>query len=200
MKERPIPFSGPMVRAILAGTKTQTRRVVRNPARLDGLMLSGEEPDWCPYGRPGDRLWVRETWALHWYLDDAAPKESIAAGADEFWYQALDGVHDPATALASHHRGKWRSSRFMPREAARLTLEITDVRVQRLQEISDEDALAEGVQEVDGEFPLREERMTLPLHAFAFLWDQTQLRRKNPGGLAWANNPWVWAITFRRAK
>jgi hypothetical protein len=189
MTEKPILFSGPMVRAILAGTKTQTRRV----CKLDGLT----EPDLyetrdgdlidpvtlCPYGQTGNRLWVRETWAPNdcecegpcgcpWYVYRA-----------DDWAQSADPEEQP----------RWRPSIYMPRTACRLTLELTAVRVERLQDVTDDDAFAEGV------LP----NWTGPRHgqnpapsgaAFAALWDSIN----GPRGFGWDANPWVWALTFRR--
>lgn len=141
VRERPILFSGPMVRAILEGRKTQTRRVLKNPD--DGVSTTIEDgsplycddggfwhPRPCPYGQPGDRLWVREAHQL-------SPDGPIyRATAREH------GTYEPGGA------GPWRPSIHMPRWASRITLEITDVRVERVQEITEDDAIAEGV-EVD---------------------------------------------------
>jgi hypothetical protein len=185
MKERPILFSGPMVRAILDGSKTQTRRVVKDaqPAGIGRchwsntgwahLRLSGGcscQPVHCPYGAPGDRLWVRETWA-HERDGTGCPDDT------GFLYRATDpGWDDEGTGL------RWRPSIFMPRIASRILPDITDVRVQRLQEISDEDARAEGY----------DRSHAFPREWFALLWE----RIHGPG--SWHANPWVWAITFQR--
>ena len=185
LKERPILFSGPMVRAILDGSKTQTRRVVKDaqPAGIGRchwsntgwahLRLSGGcscQPVHCPRGTPGDRLWVRETWA-HERDGTGCPDDTGVL------YRATDpGWDDEGTGL------RWRPSIFMPRIASRILLEITDVRVQRLQEISDEDARAEGY----------DRSHAFPREWFALLWE----RIHGPG--SWHANPWVWAITFQR--
>jgi hypothetical protein len=185
VKERPILFSGPMVRAILDGSKTQTRRMVKDaqPAGIGRchwsntgwahLRLSGGcscQPVHCPHGTPGDRLWVRETWA-HERDGTGCPDDTGVL------YRATDpGWDDEGTGL------RWRPSIFMPRIASRILLEITDVRVQRLQEISDEDARAEGY----------DRSHAFPREWFALLWE----RIHGPG--SWHANPWVWAITFRR--
>lgn len=126
-RERPILFSGPMVRAILGNRKTVTRRIVRNPGRLEGFMLSGEEPSWCPYGGPGDLLWVRETFRQ-------------AYRSAEYHYRA-DADEPEAT-------GCWRPSIFMPRAACRLFLGVVSVRAERLQDITEEDVEAEGLSAV----------------------------------------------------
>ena len=229
MNERPILFSGEMVRAILDGRKTQTRRVVkvlpwtqppyyfcgdiRNslgfPAS-DGETWAGftyeksreNDPCFvkCPYGKPGDRLWVRETWNAvhfvpeiveghvtkysdHWFVSDEIPKNSnndywslcYAADCDSFELEIV-----------------WRPSIFMPRWASRITLEVVNVRVERLQDISEEDATAEGV--------------SVPLagvsewggpgeaiYEYMRLWDSINAKR----GHSWAANPWVWVIEFK---
>lgn len=222
-RERPILFSGPMVRAILDGRKTQTRRVVKpQPAfrpetvaeiteggrlRLEDVVRAawehGEGPR-CPYGSPGDRLWVREAHALLPGI----------AGDDRPVYRADFGDSRP--------QPPWRASIHMPRWASRILLEVTDVRVERLQEISTEDVWAEGVQ-----IPVTEDRRPLmrmspnaagkvpasylpqgrcfpdqpPLTTdewamshFADGWDELYAKR----GYGWDANPWVFVIEFRR--
>lgn len=167
MKERPIIFSGPMVRSILADQKTQTRRVIRNPERLT----------WCPYGAPGggDTLWVRETWAY--------PRDTCSVCGDLVYgddCRCGDCASGPILYRATDtYDGPWKSSIHMPRWASRITLEITRVRCERLWEITEEDAIAEGF----------ESRV-----AFAACWDKLNLER----GYAWAGNWWVWVITFKR--
>jgi len=173
MKERPILFSGGMVRVILDGSKTQTRRIAKEfneMPNLDGILKRFPSQEGCPYGTPGDRLWVRETWAVQHEYDAAAPSE---IGASARWHYAatedLGGLRK-------------RPSIFLPRRGSRILLEITDVRVQRLQEISDEDARAEGY----------DRSHAFPREWFALLWE----RINGPG--SWDANPWVWAITFQR--
>jgi hypothetical protein len=211
MKERPILFSGPMVRAILDGSKTQTRRVVKD-AQLAGigrchwsktgwahLRLSGGcscQPVRCPYGTPGDRLWVRETWQHN--IGNGPPIIYRADhGAAQSVYEA-----DLATGAWKVAVSGWRPSIHMPRAASRILLEITDVRVQRLQEISDEDARAEGIEYSD-DYAVREHAHVgldegdlipnaPPMPSFRSLWE----RIHGPG--SWHANPWVWAITFWR--
>lgn len=199
MKERPILFSAPMVRALLAGAKTQTRRVaklthaahVKEP-RGHRRWHPGDPDAWqaCPYGVPGDRLWVREAWAQNEnQLSETRMDRSIVYRAD-----------GEARALDNGHEKAWRPSIHMPRWASRITLEITDVRVQRLQEISDEDALAEGLRS-DGslgaqcsvELPGHRTHHDSPKECFRLLWESIH----GPG--SWEQNPWVWAITFKRA-
>jgi hypothetical protein len=142
--ERPILFSGPMVRAILEGRKTQTRRVILHPERLEGLMLEGEEGEWCPYGKPGDRLWVREKQMV---IARAASGNMIrvqylADGVESGW------LPYPMRLKGFPHVGRCLSYGGY-RESSRITLEVTEVRRQRVQEISGADALAEGCT-VDG--------------------------------------------------
>src|SRR5262245_50360133 len=147
MKERPILFSGEMVKAILDGRKTQTRRLIMHQGRplddfafyeVDGDEVrteSGKQLK-CKYGQPGDRLWVRETWRVF--------------GGHQYEYQQ----HQPSVLYRADfdlfdEEGAWRPSIFMPRWASRITLEITKVRVERLDGISEEDAMAEGVQSTE---------------------------------------------------
>ena len=185
MTERPILFTGEMVRALLAGRKTQTRRVVKpqpiNP--IDGPGFSPVELNWrwdsenarvCPYGVEMDLLWVRETWRTDPRYD-AAPPSSIHDNAP-IWY---DCDADTWTGY-----GKVRSPIFLPRKFSRITLEVTDVRVERVRSISEEDAIAEGVEpELDWTATMK----------YAVLWDKIN-GKKYP----WANNPFVWVIEFKR--
>lgn len=194
MTERPILFSGPMVRAILAGRKTQTRRVVKGlgvfvdtetamlpPTIVDGKwMFSDGTTTTCPFGTSGDRLWVRETWSpMQRHRPIANPEIYDNKPA---WYAA---DNDRPTWAGS----KWRPSIFMPRAASRLTLEIIAVRVERLHDIDEEDAIAEGVDFNGG--PVRVGH-TSAVSAFKSLWDSI-----NGEPAPWESNPWVWVITFR---
>ena len=168
MKERPILFSGDMVRAILAGEKTQTRRV----AKIQPM-------DWsktyfrCPYGQPGDRLWVRETFM--------PLTKGYAYRADNLINEKFPGT-------------KWKPSIFMPRKANRIMLEITNIRVERLQEITPSDYRNEGINifypagmnSLDIESMLKQRWIDL--------WDSINLKR----GQGWNKNPWVWVIEFKR--
>lgn len=188
MKERPILFSGEMIRAILSGNKTQTRRVLNPLCRqfpivhferwgipykdiVDWQYNDAGNPLWvstepdgttrewkCPYGEPEDRLWVRETWAVYGQFQSG----------EGYCYRA-DG--DKAGIV-------WRPSIFMPRQACRIKLEITGVRVERLQDISEEDAQAEGVAGVG---------------TFGVLWNEINAKR----GYGWDTNPWVFVIDFK---
>lgn len=213
MKERPILFSAPMVRAILDGRKTQTRRII-TPQPSGGVRAtrvavgaSLELSD--AHGRPiripfypGNLLWVRETWAVQHALDPQKPSEMRPQDARLHYYATESGL---GGALK-------RSPLFMPRWASRITLRVTDVRVQRLQEISEEDARAEGLHwwSKDGElrkWGLAERHRSGELdhqepwadmarshtEAFKRLWDAINHKR-----MPWASNPWVWAIGFER--
>lgn len=151
MKERPILFTGPMVRAILEGRKTVTRRVVTPQPDFLGSMVDPNTPFktldaglhariTCPYGQPGDRLWVREAWAADAQVDAIAPSD-LSQG-EPIWYPADLSVRQTGCSMIS--KGRVRPSIHMPRWACRILLEITAVRVERLQDISDPGALAEG--------------------------------------------------------
>lgn len=183
MADKPIIFSGPMVNALLAGRKTQTRRILK-PQPPDGLMpesmaIAGEaQPIGAGWSR-GDRLWVRETCAI-WNGEH----HDIVYRADE--------TSDGWEAMRHDARlGFWKikSSIHMPRWASRLTLTVTDVRVQRLQEISEADAMAEGVDAVIMDDVPRQAAMSRRSD-FAALWNSIH------GPEAWDANPWVVALTF----
>ncbi len=218
MKERPILFSGPMVRAILDGRKTQTRRVLNPQPSIESQGLLGHPKlvghfaphvfgaclvslAGTPYGVLGDRLWVRETWAGVRIGRHAPVFYRASCVNDECDFA------DPSDGSIQRVKiEKWRPAIFLPHGAHRITLEITEVRVQRLQEISEHDARAEGVdpytpphghispdQRVPGpgfdRVRLGDQPHRLP---FADLWDRINGKRA-----AWASNPWVWAIAFR---
>ena len=217
MKERPILFSAPMVRAILAGTKTQTRRVVNLPADAkhvcywappSGRSESGyADPGvnyWtpdpagetdsnhlcpCPYGQPGDRLWVREAFSGPWCMEAqdgmAAVPPSKWGESSRVWYWA-DG--DPTY-------GDWtkpRPSIHMPRWASRILLEVIAVRVERLQDISEADAVAEGVDFAGHTDEIMHDYS--PDERFSMLWESIN------GAGSWNENPWVWVVEFRRVE
>lgn len=223
VKERPILFAAPMVRAILEGRKTVTRRVVKGTALK---WLEEFVPEFvvhsanglCPYGKPGDRLWVRETWGVishdfdeHGNMIDWSPDRPATpirempfgrgyysghviyrADGEAVWAGDDDGGGDD--------RSVWKPSIHMPRAASRILLEITDVRVERLQDISDEQAQAEGVRlytdhaelgdwyHVDG----IETYSADPRKSFELLWSSIN------GIDSWNTNPWVWVVEFKR--
>lgn len=234
MKTHGILFSAPMVRAILEGRKTQTRRVVTTREPLQFIGGRGEEDDpsnwgWffdapdhhgymvlgrghddrhdhgrisipCPHGDVGDRLWVRETFALltsHCWDEPGV----ITKGGGTVAYRAST---DESLLV-----DRWRPSIFMPRWASRLTLEVTEVRLQRLQDISEDDARAEGVDEIVAKAPTARD-------AFRLLWDSINGKPRPvldddgervldddgrpimDASRSWASNPWVWAVSFRK--
>lgn len=179
MNEKPIIFSNEMVRAILSGQKTQTRRIIKPQPRVKSKCPATEmwfKDIQCRYGKPGDRLWVREAWN---FISD----EIIVLA-----YRA-----DDETQI-----DKWRSPILMPREASRITLEIIDVRVERLQEIKAIEVISEGIQfEQHAEFenggltPCDEIRAW---QMFADGWDKLNAKR----GFSWDSNPWVGVIEFKK--
>ena len=187
MKERGIIFTGESVRAILDGRKTQTRRVCKGARELS--RAADWQLDRCPYGVPGDRLYVKETWRRP--MDpDGEPLTGVEYRGD-------------AGQLARDIGIGWKSSMFMPRWASRLTLEVVAVRVERLQEITEADAIAEGAHEFvlpTGSCWGMNKHGTPGLeigdcaaHAYALGWDSIN-RKRAP----WASNPWVWVVEFRR--
>lgn len=195
MKERPIIFSGSMVNAILEGRKTQTRRVIRR-TESGRVKERGTCRNWhlddtgayaaCPYGLPGDRLWVRETWGYGCGVHGHPPECDSRCVI----YRASGGDTGPDD-------GKWRPSIHMPRWASRIDLEITVVRVQRVQDISDADARAEGVvpwDDLAGKGVTVGQRLFSHRLAFRHIWDKIN----GPG--SWESNPSVWAIAFKRAE
>lgn len=214
MKERPILFSGPMVWAILDDRKTQTRRIVKFAGLLD--FEQGKDGVWhfrtaggvtavpCPYGVPGDRLWVRETWQAQEAFDDVRPAAIGEAFADEYgepWcpirYVADGKCEGSVDQWQESPLGKTRPAIHMPRWASRITLQVAEVRVERLQDISIEDAKAEGLEWVSPTFGfggLPETWSQNPIDAYARLWEHIN------GPSAWDDNPWVWAVTFQRAQ
>lgn len=209
MADRPILFSAPMVRALLDGRKTQTRRVISKKAAHDALAVFGPNflllpgnVDLVGYAA-GDRLWVREAFSV-------VCGGGASIGGDGEWSYIVEYrsggqielsyaghyTNDPYVRLADSQIGDWRPSIHMPRWASRLTLIVTDVRVQRLQEISEEDAVAEGC-EASGWYPTPQDpdnsggyESVSATDAYATLWNSLH------GPEAWDANPWVAAISF----
>ena len=187
MSERPILFSAPMVRAILDGRKTQTRRIVK-PQSQAGRSDSGDDTKLrivsCPFEN-GMKLWVRETFAPVMVLDD----DSI-----EYAYRA-DGHASPCdVADCCFGPVNWRPSIFMPRVASRITLEVTGVRVERLHDISDSDCMAEGLQSAVDHFSGKISGVTdaSVRSCYRALWESIN------GPKSWSANPFVWCVEFRR--
>ena len=209
IKERPILFLAPMVRAILEGRKTVTRRPVKaTKAHADGFMMLDHGKGWrpynafgdfasdhegmeypiaCPYGKLGDRLWVRETCFINDYREASVPEQERADC--EIHYRA-DGIPD---FEGEEELIRWRPSIHMPRWASRILLEVTDVRVERLQDITEEQALAEGIKKhSDGGYHVEDGKhySDSPVESFACLWSSV--------GGDWDATPWVWCVSFKR--
>jgi hypothetical protein len=223
--ERPILFSSPMVRAILDGRKTVTRRIVKERSphwvvdeRGDGtpwLMVARDSvrgasiyddawlPAACPYGAPGDHLWVRETWGVaHEHADTITHSAALEDARRQMPWAAIVYADETHTKPK-----KWRPSIHMPRWASRILLDVTAVRVERLQAISEEDARAEGVKASDAAAVFQ--RVGTSTHglphvrqvkdlentargAFACLWDSINGERA-----PWASDPHVWVVSFK---
>lgn len=232
MTERPIIFSAPMVRAILDGRKTQTRRIIKlqRPWLSDGDGSFAVEDSltytlhfcadsfikrFCPFGDRGDRLWVKEAWQFAPKLHCVCPQPSEASPCDD-WQEGL-GCRSDRTGVIYQSDGmaaaRWRPASNMPRWASRIALEVTDVRVQRVQDISDEDVAAEGAPGmVAGRYQCRrcngQGSCLGYVHCtacggsgndaawhFAAFWDSINAKRA-----PWGSNPWVWAVSFRRVR
>lgn len=237
--DRGILFSGPMVRALLAGTKTQTRRIVKPNAWVDDDCDAGYDgqtvgvPPYidksrCPYGQAGDRLWVRERWRIGAFrqADGAFPNRfaldflaSPELARTPWCYPPIDAwtklsrqsLQECAKAAAAGSKDlwedgdgwgwehgkspcRWRPSIHMPRWASRITLEITGVRVERLRDISEADAIAEGIERKDSVWKdyRTDGGWSCPINSYWSLWDSIN----GPG--SWDANPWVWVVEFKR--
>ena len=231
MSERPILFSAPMARAILDGHKTQTRRVVTVgdvvEERDDGTpwpyfttWTHGDDGSpWasCPYGAPGDRLWVRETWRYADWTEDGLPwiryaaddarrlcervTPEWAARVADIWAELSSAENVAVDGRATDR--KWRPSIFLPRWASRITLAVTAVRVERLQAISEADAIAEGIaarcdhgcSSLCGCTSCVGEGCQTAAAQYSALWDTI-----NGDRAPWASNPWVWVVEFPRVE
>ncbi len=216
MKERPILFNSEMVRVILEGRKTQTRRVIKPQSTI-------EAGGWvrCPYGQEGDRLWVKETWrvgawnedlgniAVDYKADGKCRREWINCPDDDLfnllWIQSSNDAEKAGKKTdtngkynwkAGESPCRWRPSLFMPRWASRITLKIINIRVERVQEISIVDIINEGVVML----PLTEKTNPKPRNGriikekFITLWDPINAKR----GFGWDKNPFVWVIEFKK--
>jgi len=203
VRERPILFSDSMVHAILEGRKRQTRRICKyfitgpnppNASTFDmyesagragwvgafGLDGTGNATQLCPYGRPADRLWVRETFRSTDTLEYEAYRADLYTHR---WNPAVNP--DNCT---------WRPSIFMPRRLSRITLEITKVRVERVQQITEKDGQDEGVMVRDVMYPDEPHSAYSYVEQFKLLWNEINEKR----GFGWEANPFVWVIEFRR--
>jgi len=230
MKERPIIFSTSMVKKILSGEKTQTRRIIK--PQFSTVWGSGQPNEqtfelrnkqqwkdafgchvdistptnhwkwlWCPYGKAGDRLWVRESWAdVTCAFDDADEIRDVAFKADNsVWNCYGQMVYLEQLGQSGIYVNKWKPSIHMPKFASRINLEITNVRVERLQDISEADAQTEGMpkpnhyycDEMGGWEGHRCKKSTT---FFEELWNEINAKR----GFGWESNPWVWVIEFRK--
>ncbi|HFH3001680.1 TPA: hypothetical protein ACGJRO_004080 [Pseudomonas aeruginosa] len=231
MKERPILFTGPMVRAILEGRKTATRRIAKPVKHPDlgniyapGALVLEREPQHvidraCPYGQPGDRLWVREAWGVisntwdesgnmvDWTPDrPATPIRDLPFGSGYYSGHAIYAADGPMEWAGDddgggESRSAWKPSIHMPRAISRILLEITAVRVERLQDITDDQAEAEGVERPenitnvdvwDGAERELFNAMNQPRARFRRLWSDIN------GSESWDSNPWVWVVEFKR--
>jgi len=214
---RPMLFSGPMVRALLNGTKTQTRRIVKVQPEENHfgtpIWRAGDFPNICPrcpYGQRGERLWVRETWAELLHTSPSTNEPSLCEGDKliEHATRRADGRgwHYDGTVIAYRatsdvqfcdgdgfdSASRWKPSIHMRREHSRITLEITDVRVEQLQQISGNDVLAEGVDNGKANAAMGARWDNMQRMAFGELWESIY----GPG--SWDPNPLVWALTFKR--
>jgi hypothetical protein len=236
MKERPILFSGPMVRAILEGRKTMTRRILKPQPDMamdgeicpDGSGGYSWEPVWpqghkkagkivcslsCPYGGPGDRLWVRESWALTHpsfdyetqCVDEFIPFEGkIPKEMPDSYWKVVYGANFNEMQVHKDDRfiKNWKPSIHMPRWASRLTLEIVDVRPERLQEITEEDVVKEGIQKpycsVSSKnlYQIWVNGKCIENEKAAFVYQSLWNSINGPG--SWEANPWIWTIEFKR--
>lgn len=185
-RDIPMPFKAQMVLGILTDQKWVTRRQVKG-ATAKWLIdftpdfVASKANDLCPYGQPGDRLWVREAWATHACLDKVPPRDLV--------FQDVVYLAD-----GQPRKGKYRPAMFMPRWASRILLEVIAVRVERLQDITEDQAIAEGILR-DGEGWRGYEGgpwFASPIGAFRSLWESIH------GDGNWDANDWVWVIEFRR--
>lgn len=198
MKERPIIFSGFSVMSILAETKTQTRRVVKHQTVTPDSNLL------CPHGKPGDRLWVRESFCHE--ADERTGLRPTEQTTSSILYRADPGSADvvkcDGDGFTEYRKDgtvarPWKSSLYMPRWASRITLEVTGVRLERLQDITEDDAKAEGATLDPVKVKLNGELADFyPMNhriAFSVHWDSIN-GEKHP----WTSNPWVWVVEFKR--
>lgn len=196
MKERPILFSAPMVRALLDGSKTQTRRIVKGLASewlSEGFVpefVADPANNMCPYGNVGDQLWVRETWQGPLFDSEEHEEQFRADGPEAFMKPGFCAYRATDKLDAIDANGKdlgWRPSIHMPRWASRIQLDITNVRIERLQDISEQDAWAEGCMGTDDD-------VTGGKSGYG---EYMELWKSINGEGSWDKNPWVWVISFK---
>ena len=192
-RTRPIVFSAPMVRAILEGRKTQTRRVVSPQPPPDAVWGENQAQQidrfgrvvfpCYPHGQPGDRLWVRETWATTEQSGDHPNDAYVVYRATDPDWETMEGW-------------RWRPPIFMARSASRITLELTGVRVERVQDITTADVTVEGVDNGNSNPAMGKRWENMQRMAFESLWDSLNAKRGHP----WASNPWCWVLNFKVIK
>lgn len=232
MKQKPILFSTPMVQAILAGRKTQTRRILTpqpvaqgavetfckaGPGSVDAKDLTAADIEMdqlfqrCPYGQPGDVLWVREGHYRygHWvekegvFTPTGRQKWMFVPLTDEVLYEApasfRKGMHNKDPHTSAWHK---RLARFMPRHTARMFLQVTDRRVERLQNITETDAIAEGIQKHTGGYATNYRQPNAKSYLDGYSYSAQEEFKKLWGSIngadSWQANPWVWAVSFER--
>lgn len=210
METRPILLNGDEVRAVLDNRKTQIRRVVKpQPTFSEGVFRAGldnsDPPGWwtwegdpelpeaampserlgkCPFGVPGDRLWVRETWFAYTGHGCIQRTCSVTQGSCHIGYRA---------DMKDDFDASWRQSNHMPRWASRITQEVTDVRVERVQDITIDDMEREGIRDGENGFDSGDMQFW---ERFRELWDSTNAK----SGHGWDANDWVWAVSFKRVE
>lgn len=203
IKDRPILFNGPMVRAILEGRKSQTRRVAKPIKHPDwgnlytpGALIIEKESDdvikrSCPYGSSGDRLWVRETFIGPLFPSDL-PEDHLSSKylTPEYCHYKASGDSCEYVDMDDNIAQKWTPSIHMPRWASRILLEITNIRIERLDNISEDDAVAEGAARTD-ELNGCADDIDSARHAYKLIWESIN------GKGSWDTNPFVWVIGFK---
>ena len=199
MKEHPILFNGEMVKAILGGRKTQTRRIIKsqpNYIRFNQVVLNNHvgfedehgNPIKCPFGKVGDRLWVRETFWI------SQSENGILYRADiPMHWDAKDTECEINDINLKAEEYKWKPSIHMPRMASRIALEIVDIRVERLQDITESDARADGITTEKPKSAYWENRNNFAVSEFMGLWESIYSKH----GCGWFTNPWVWVVEFK---
>lgn len=214
VRELPILFNDEMVQALLTGRKTCTRRAIKLPDKMTGRPIGKSGDSSNPLGffypggikrppyQPGDILYVRETWNKAGLVDDS---DHVIEGTEKYYYAAgpekpcFDFWVDPETG-EHKDRMPWKPSIHMPKEAARIWLKVTDVRAERLQEITEDGAKEEGANYKNGKNVGLEEKMRrTAIERFAEIWNST-IKKTDLDRYGWDANPWVWVIEFERCK